>query len=131
MKLLFELTKIAIGVLAGAALVFLLNINLHLFQGDSSSVEMSYADLATINLTVATVVLGGVALIVGIVAVFGFQVIRTESVSNAKSHVKEELPAMLERELSRMENDGRLTRAVERAIYSGGTDDDGSRTATE
>lgn len=134
MKIIYELLKVAIGVIVGAALVVFLNVNLHLFGGGTpvKPVEMTYSDLAAINLTAATVVLGGVALIVAVAAVFGFQIIRSESVSNAENRVKEELPAMLERELGRMENDGRLSRAMERAMYSGGSgDDDGSQSAPE
>lgn len=135
MKFLYELLKTTIGLLVGAGLVMFLNVNLHLFGGTSSqkALDLSYSDLAAINLTVATVVLGGVALIVAVAAVFGFQIIRSESVSNAENRVKTELPSMLERELGRMENDGRLSRAMERALYSGGAkdDDDGSQSAPE
>lgn len=134
MRIIYELLKITIGVAAGACLVVFLNVNLHLFNGYSTPqpISISYADLAAINLTVATVVLGAVALIVGVAAVFGFQIIRSESVSNAELRVLKEMPGMVERELYRMENNGRLTRAMERAIYSGGSDDDdGSRSASE
>lgn len=133
MRVLYELLKIAIGVAVGAAMVVFLNFNLHLFGGGPSvkPIEMSYADLAAINLTVVTVVLGGVALIVAVGAVFGFQVIRSESVSNAENRVKQELPDMLERELGRMENDGRLSRAMERAMYSGGSSDGDNQSASE
>ncbi|MEI8715670.1 hypothetical protein [Mesorhizobium sp. ISC11] len=134
MKFLYEFVKITIALLVGAALVMFLNVNLHLFGGTSAqkALDLSYSDLAVINLTVATIVLGGVGLIVAVAAVFGFQVIRSESVSNAESRVKQELPDMLERELGRMENDGRLSRAMERALYSGGAkDDDGSQSGPE
>jgi membrane-bound ClpP family serine protease len=133
MRIVYELFKIMIGVIAGAGLLVFLNVNLHLFNAASqpAALSLSYADLAAINLTVATVVLGGVALIVAVVAVFGFQIIRTESVSNAEKRVKEELPAMLDRELRRMENDGRLSRVMERAMLSGGSEDDGSQSASE
>ncbi|MBY3344793.1 hypothetical protein [Rhizobium laguerreae] len=126
MRAIYELLKIMIGVAAGAGLVVFLNVNLHLFDGGApvEPVDMSYADLAAINLTVATVVLGAVALIVGVVAVFGFQIIRTESVSNAELRVLKEMPAMVQRELHRMENNGQLTAAMERAIYSGGSSDE-------
>lgn len=133
MKFIYELFKITIAVIVGAGLVMFLNINLHFGANLSRpSVDLSYSDLAAINLTVATVVLGGVALIVAVAAVFGFQIIRSESVSNAENRVKQELPGMLDRELGRMENDGRLSRAMERAIYSGGSrDDDGSQSTSE
>jgi hypothetical protein len=122
MRVLIEITKIVVGVLVGAALVGLFDINLHVTGGSAPAppVVLSYADLAAINLTVATAVLGGVALIVAVAAVFGFQVIRSESVSNAETRVKTDLPEMVERELSKMERDGRLSSALERAIYSGG-----------
>jgi hypothetical protein len=129
MRVIYELFKIAIGVTAGASLVAIFKLNLHIF-GDYSPtkpIDLSYSDLAAINLTAATVVLGGVALIVAVAAVFGFQIIRTESVTNAASRVRADLPDMVQRELKRMEKDGRLSRAVERAIYSGGKDDDGSQ----
>ncbi|NTJ41670.1 hypothetical protein G6L28_03525 [Agrobacterium larrymoorei] len=134
MRILYELLKIAVGVAVGACLVVFLNVNLHLFSDGASvqSVGLSYADLAAINLTVATVVLGAVALIVGVVAVFGFQIIRSESVSNAEQRVLKEMPQMVERELGRMEKNGGLGRAMERVIYSGGSDhDDGSQTTPE
>ncbi|RUU58235.1 hypothetical protein [Mesorhizobium sp. M2C.T.Ca.TU.002.02.1.1] len=135
MKFIYEAAKIIVAFIIGAALVAFLQVNLHLFGGGTSSdkaLDLSYSDLAVINLTVATVVLGGVALIVAVAAVFGFQVIRTESVSNAENRVKTELPDMLERELGRMEKDGRLKLAMERVIYSGGPkDDDGSQTEPE
>lgn len=133
MRKVYELLKIVIGVVVGAVLVVFLNVNLHLFSRGPAvqTVDMSYADLAAINLTVATIVLGGVALIVGLVAVFGFQIIRSESVSNAEKRVLEEMPEMLTRELGRMETNGQLTRALERAIYSGGAeDDDGSKSTS-
>lgn len=135
-KYLYEFVKTTLALLVGAGLVMFLNVNLHLFGGTSSqeALDLSYTDLAVINLTVATVVLGGVALIVAVAAVFGFQIIRSESVSNAENRVTKELPGMLERELRRMENDGRLSRAMERAIYSGGAkddEDDGSQSASE
>lgn len=132
MKVIYEIFKIAIAVMVGAGLVVILNINLHLNGGSpAQATAMSYSDLAAINLTVATVVLGGVALIIAVAAVFGFQIIRSESVSNAESRVKQELPGMLERELGRMENDGRLSRAMERAMYSGGSDDDDRQSSLE
>lgn len=126
MRKLYELLKIVIGVVVGASLVVFLNVNLHLFNSGAAAqtFEMSYADLAAINLTVATVVLGAVALIVGVVAIFGFQIIRSESVSNAEKRVLEEMPEILKRELGQMEKNGQLTSALERAIYSGGTEDD-------
>ncbi len=133
MRKLYELLKIVVGVVVGAGLVVFLNINLHLFGSGAAAktVDMSYAELAAINLTVATVVLGAVALIVGVVAVFGFQIIRTESVTNAEKRVLEEMPEMLKRQLGQMEKNGELTRAMERAIYSGGSeDDDGSQPAS-
>ncbi|WP_430257195.1 hypothetical protein [Neorhizobium sp. IRS_2294] len=127
MRILTEITKIVVGVLSGAALVIFFNINFHFAEGATTSqpLELTYADLAAINLTVATVVLGGVALIVAVAAVFGFQIIRTESVSNAETRVRADLPDMVERELGRMEKDGRLSNALERAIYSGGSNEDG------
>ena len=130
MRKIYELLKIVVGVVVGAGLVVFLNINLHLFSKGATvqTIDMSYADLAAINLTVATVVLGGVALIVGVVAVFGFQIIRSESISNTEKRVLEEMPEMLKRELGRMETNGQLTHALERALYSGGSvDDDGSK----
>lgn len=135
MNFFYEAIKIIVAMIVGAALVSFLKVNLHLFGGGTTSekaLDLSYSDLAAINLTVATVVLGGVALIVAIAAVFGFQIIRTESVSNAENRVKTELPSMLERELGRMEKDGRLQLAMERVIYSGGPkEDDGSQTEPE
>lgn len=134
MRIFYEVLKISIGVAAGAAIVVFLNVNFHIFGGrmKEGQVDLSYADLAAINLTVATVVLGGVALIVAVAAVFGFQVIRSESVSNAENRVKDDLPALLEKELGKMEKDGRLTRALERALYSGGAkEDDGSESNSE
>ena len=127
MGILIEVTKIVLSVLIGAALVVIFGIDLHIQGGSTSSqpVELTYADLAAINLTVATVVLGGVALIVAVAAVFGFQVIRNESVSTAETRVKMDLPTMVEKELGRMEKDGRLSSALERAIYSGGSTEDG------
>ncbi len=127
MKILIEITKIVVSVLIGAALVGFFNINVRITGGSPTSqpVALSYADLAAINLTVATVVLGGVALIIAVAAVFGFQIIRNESVSNAEMRVKADLPEMVEKELGRMERDGRLSSALERAIYSGGTSEDG------
>jgi hypothetical protein len=127
MRIVIEITKIVLGVVIGAALaaLFIMNINLTDKAPTSPPVALTYADLAAINLTVATVVLGGVALIVAIAAVFGFQVIRSESVSNAETRVKADLPQMVERELGRMEKDGRLSSALERAIYSGGSNEDG------
>jgi hypothetical protein len=133
MKILFELLKIALGVTAGAAFVAFANINFHFANVPQvQTTQMSYADLAAINLTAATVVLGGVALVVAVAAVFGFQIIRSESVANAGERVKSELPEMVERELKKMENDGRLTGALARSIYSGGPkDDDESDTSLE
>jgi hypothetical protein len=127
MRMFVEITKIVVGVLIGAALVALFDINIHINDEMTNShpIALTYADLAAINLTVATVVLGGVALIVAVAAVFGFQVIRSESVSNAETRVRTDLPEMVERELGRMEKDGRLSSALERAIYSGGSNEDG------
>jgi len=68
-------------------------------------------------------VLGGVALIVAVAAVFGFQVIRREAVTNAEARVKADLPTLVDKELRKMEKDGRLKNALERVIYSGGFED--------
>jgi hypothetical protein len=126
MRAVVEVSKIVLGVIIGAAIVAVLNINFHITDATSAlrPINLSYADLAAINLTVATVVLGGVALIVAVAAVFGFQVIRSESVSGAETRVKTDLPNLVEKELRRMENDGRLTRALERAVYSGSSTED-------
>jgi hypothetical protein len=113
--------KIILGVFVGAALVGLFNINFRILHSGvmSTNTDMTYADLAAVNLTAATVALGAVAVVVTIAAVFGFQVIRAASVSAAESRVEGDLPKLLEIELGRMERDGRLTHALERALYSG------------
>ncbi len=134
MRVIYEIFKIVIGVGAGASLftVFKFNLDVIGSSPQTRDVELSYADLAAINLTVATVVLAAVGLIVGIVAVFGFQIIRSESISNAEKRVLEEMPKILKLELRRMEKDGSLGQAMERIIYSGGAeDDDGSMTSPE
>ncbi|MBY8915314.1 hypothetical protein KUG85_02815 [Nitratireductor sp. L1-7-SE] len=126
MRIATEIAKISVGVLVGAGLVSLLGSNV-LFAGFThppTGIQMSYAELAAINLTAATVALGAVAVVVTIAAVFGFQVIRSASIKASEERVKEELPEKLKNELHRMENDGRLAAALERAIYSGGTDKD-------
>jgi len=125
MRILFEIVKIAVGVFIGAVAVAFFNLNFHISTGQHvpHPVEMAYADLASINLTVATVVLGGVALIVAVAAVFGFQVIRREAVTNAEARVKADLPTLVDKELRKMEKDGRLKNALERVIYSGGFED--------
>lgn len=125
MRVFSEILKIAVGVFIGAVAVAFFNINFHMndVRSVARPVEMGYADLASINLTVATVVLGGVALIVAVAAVFGFQVIRHEAVTNAEARVKADLPAMVDKELRKMEKDGRLKSALERVIYSGGSED--------
>jgi hypothetical protein len=132
MRLFFEILKIAAGVVIGAILVAFFNFNLHIndVSAPTQRVGLSYADMAAINLTVATVVLGSVALIVAVAAVFGFQIIRTESVSSAEKRVKTELPKMLEKELRKMEGDGRLSSAMERAMYSGGPDQESDSVST-
>jgi len=82
--------------------------------------SVSYSDLAAINLTAATVTLAAVAVVITVAAVFGFQVIRSESVSAAEKWVAAEVPSLVERQVRQMEKDGRLTKALERAIYSTG-----------
>lgn len=121
MRFVADIIKVLIGVLAGAAIVGISGINLRVLQSPAASrdVEMSYAELAAINLTAATIALGAVAVVVTIAAVFGFQVIRAASVSAAESRVEGDLQNLLQKELGRMERDGSLTRALERAIYSG------------
>lgn len=133
MRIFAEILKIVVGVIIGAVVVVFFGTSIHLSKDASVAgpTELTYADLAAINLTVATVVLGGVALIVAVAAVFGFQVIRNESVSNAETRVKTDLPDMVEKELGRMETDGRLSQALERAIYSGGSNDDNGTSSRE
>lgn len=121
MKYIADVLKIVLGVLVGAGIVGLLDVNIAFVNPDvgSSGLSISYAELAAINLTAATLALGAVAVVVTIAAVFGFQVIRAASVSAAESRVEGDLPDLLDKELRRMETDGRLSRALERAIYSG------------
>lgn len=75
--------------------------------------SVSYSDLAAINLTAATVTLAAVAVavVITVAAVFGFQVIRSESVSAAEKWVAAEVPSLVERQVRQMEKDGRLTKA--------------------
>lgn len=119
MRYLFGALAIIVGFVAGALFTTLVDINYAVTKPAAARVELSYAELAAINMTAATVALGAVALVVAIAAVFGFQVIRAASVRAAEIRVVGELPRLLQLELSKMETDGRLSRALERAIYSG------------
>lgn len=64
MRIFSEIVKIVAGVIIGAALVAFFGTSIHLSKDAAvvRATELTYADLAAINLTVATVVLGGVAL---------------------------------------------------------------------
>ncbi|MBO0333597.1 hypothetical protein J0X12_08235 [Sneathiella sp. CAU 1612] len=62
----------------------------------TTNVEFGFAELASVGLTAATVVLGCVALIVGIAAVFGYQSIRSASVNSAEKIAGEKLDGSLD-----------------------------------
>ena len=126
MRFVTDILKIILGVICGAALVGIFDLNIRFFgssNAGSAQLDLSYADLAAVNLTAATVALGAVAVVVTVAAVFGYQVIRAASIAAAEDRVKGDLPTLLKRELLSMEKDGRLKNALERSIYSGGTDD--------
>lgn len=133
MKIVIGVLQVGLGVFVGAFVVGLFDINLQVLGPgkELARIEMSYADLAAVNLTAATIALGAVAVVVTIAAVFGFQVIRAASVSAAENRVEGDLPKLLEAELRRMERDGRLTRALERALYSGREPGEDNSTAAE
>lgn len=58
------------------------------------TLEMSYADFVTVMFTGATLVLAGVALIVGIVAVFSYQGIKREARSAIADEVKNSMTTL-------------------------------------
>jgi len=113
MKLLREIFKILCSAIIGSVVAMILFLNGMIFSEHDYTIDtqISYADMASINLTVATIVLAAVALIVAVGGIFGYQAIRTgsieasmeasieKSVSAAETQVKNELPKLLKLEL--------------------------------
>ncbi|WGG58139.1 MULTISPECIES: hypothetical protein [Brucella/Ochrobactrum group] len=122
MRFLFEILKLASAGAVGAALLAVFNFNFHILGRGAFGppTRLSYADMASINLTAATVALGAVALIVALAAMFGFHVIKAESVRAAEDQVKKELPKLVEAELQKMAKNGQLRDAIEKALYADG-----------
>lgn len=65
-------------------------------------VNFGFVDLASIALTAATVVLGGVALIVSFVSIFGFQFIRKSAIEAAKREMDKLLSETFEEVVEEM-----------------------------
>lgn len=120
MRFFFEILKLATAGAVGAAMLAFFNFNFHILGRGALGppVRLSYADLASINLTAATVALGAVALVVAVAAVFGFQVIKSESVRAAEAKVVEDLPELVRIELRKMAKNGQLRNAISTALYS-------------
>lgn len=62
---------------------------------NGTSIEFGFLDLASIALTAATVVLAGVALIIAVISIFGFQYISKSSTEAAKNTAKKEVSRLL------------------------------------
>lgn len=109
MKLFCEIFKILCSAIIGSvvAMILFLNGMIFLKHDITLDTQISYADMASINLTVATIVLAAVALIVAVGAIFGYQAIRIgsieasieKSVLAAETQVKNELPKLLKLKL--------------------------------
>jgi len=109
MKLFCEIFKIFCSAIIGSVVAMILFLNGMIFSKHDNTIDtqISYADMTSINLTVATIVLAAVALIVAVGGIFGYQAIRTssieasieKSVPAAEKQVKNELPKLLKLEL--------------------------------
>lgn len=85
MKLLNEILKMISCAFIGGCVAMALVANgiFAVSHGTNVGKNISFSELASINLTVATIVLASVALIVGIGAILGYQSIRSSSVQSS------------------------------------------------
>ena len=106
---------------------------------ESTNVDVGFAELSSIVLTAATVVLGGVALAIGVVEIFGFQFIRAELIKNAEQVVRSRLDDSLDKRveaeivkrlvpqidkmLEKAGRGGQLDKAVSRAMHGSAEDE--------
>lgn len=89
-----------------------------------AKLELSYTDFVTVMFTAATLVLGGVALLVALVAIFSYQGMKDEARRTIRKAVDEQvqgIDARIEREVS-AETEQKLSRAIERAGRDGTLD---------
>ena len=144
MKLLREIFKILCSAIIGSVVAMILFLNGMIFSEHDYTIDtqISYADMASINLTVATIVLAAVALIVAVGSIFGYQAIRTgsieasikKSVPAAETQVKNELPKLLKdqlrielkEQLVEMRNDGVFQQEFALAVYGSHPSEDTS-----
>lgn len=119
MKLICEIFKILSSAMIGSIVAMVLFLDGIVFSKHSTPLDaqISYENMASINLTVATIILAAVALIIAIGAIFGYQAIRSSLIEAAQSVVCNQLPILLRKELDEMQTSGKFSEEVETAVY--------------
>lgn len=126
-----RLIRYVIVFLIGAILAFAVT-HIDVVSGPSTQLpdingvrlELTYTDFVTVMFTGATLVLAGVALFVGLVAIFTYRGIKEEArrtIRMAVNKKMETLDKRIEREVGE-EAEEKITRAIERAGRNGSLD---------